>query len=89
MNAKTKAKWIAELKSGRWTQIIGSYGVDSRPDTDERCALGVLCEVELISPNKLDTLLSGGEQGRISDLNDSGANFDTVASYIEQNIKED
>lgn len=42
MNPEIKAKWIAALRSGEFTQGSGAL---RRADTDRFCCLGVLCEL--------------------------------------------
>ncbi len=41
MNPEIKARWLAELRSGKWRQCHGVLAEGKY----ERCALGVLCEV--------------------------------------------
>lgn len=41
MNPDIKARWVADLRSGRWEQGRGQLA----PTETSRCCLGVLCEL--------------------------------------------
>jgi len=42
MNDEIKAEWVRRLRSGDYAQAIGVLGV---PVSNQRCCLGVLCDI--------------------------------------------
>jgi hypothetical protein len=94
MDAELKAKWVAALRSGTYTQGTGELHT---PSEKSFCCLGVLCEVAQIEytpgwaalPD--DTLLAFKIQNDLSDKNDGDGvsgpmTFAEIADYIEANL---
>lgn len=69
MDHNVKTKWVAALRSGRYEQ---GQSVLHRPETNEYCCLGVLCElafIEGIVEAKIDgvSMLSAGMPATLYD----------------------
>lgn len=102
MQAELKAKWIAALRSGEFSQAKTRLR-----DGDAYCCLGVLCQVSGgMSDSEWEsyrysfahpTLVKAGLYGgttlprdsiakKLADMNDMGKSFAEIADYIEREI---
>jgi hypothetical protein len=94
MKPEIKAKWVEALRSGEYKQGKGLLAEDNK-----FCCLGVLCEVSgmpydhvrFFLPNEVkewagldsrNPMLPTGDL--LSDLNDNGKRFTTIANLIEK-----
>ena len=97
MDAQLKAKWVAALRSGQFTQ-----GRDYlyNPSKGSYCCLGVLCAINGISEDAISSqmttdisrwldsdLLSKEQRDHLGNkMNDAGVPFAEIADYIEKNL---
>ena len=88
MTPELKAKWVAALRSGEYTQ--GRYSLIT--EDGGYCCLGVLCMVlgkpELLTANyeylRKASGLTNSETEGCAELNDSArSSFNQIANYIE------
>jgi hypothetical protein len=82
MNPELKAKWIAALRSGKYTQLRGRYCGGE----NEYCALGLLYMGLRWLERMKGKILPKEQHRAVSSLNDSGASFAEIADYIESNL---
>lgn len=83
-----KTEWMAELRSGRHQQIAEEFANGQ----GGYCALGLLAKI--IQFHKGCNWghavclipLTDGEQSHVVGLNDGGADFNTIADWVEKNI---
>jgi hypothetical protein len=89
MDAKLKADWVKALRSGEYRQGRGEF-----EGARGFCCLGVLCKVAN-EPTVIDAVgnwafpekhLPKNETWVLAGMNDSGASFYQIATYIEQNL---
>lgn len=89
-----KANWLEALRSGKYSQCAGRLRYDN-----SYCCLGVLQDVmgsavlpreieqEVLSePHAEKFGLMMAIQQKLADMNDKGATFTEIASYIEANL---
>jgi hypothetical protein len=92
MDSKSKALWVAALRSGGYQQITGQLR-----DSDGYCCLGVLLnctgegvpadEVELTEEDMKRYGITVKQQQRLIDMNDIKRKpFTAIADYIEQHL---
>lgn len=90
--AKTKAKWVAALRSGKFKQGQHTLKTETA-DKTYYCCLGVACEIGLTKPDDVyfvsESFLPEGIQTTLSVYNDGShsripKSFAWIASYIER-----
>lgn len=119
MDPDLRARWVAALRSGKYSQGVGRLRVERLyPNgSPSFCCLGVLCDIQperydhdvfwyvrkrdgkdvdgssgavatangrWVSPFKDEPTMK--ERKTVATMNDTGASFDEIANYIEENM---
>lgn len=91
MDARTKEKWVAALRSGKFKQYRGGLSnCAEKAEDEELCCLGVLWHV-VYRPNNINKLWQDSFDPLIKTTlikmnDDEEKSFIEIASWIETNI---
>lgn len=95
MDKKLKAKWLKALRSGKYKQGMELLKFEGDNKQTRFCCLGVLCDVGHIrstssavikGKNGDYRILPQNVQQTLTEMNDGGKRFTTIATYIEKNL---
>jgi hypothetical protein len=82
MDANLKRKWVAALRSGKYTQLRNGFHYE-----EKHCCIAVLgaCISDKV-PFPDGKILPWAERCKLINMNDNGKSFAEIADYVEQNL---